>query len=343
MGGQQGKPGVQVALSNPTVIAGQHISGTVNFILPVSINSLSVIFKLCGKEINSFNEEGKDYRGKVKILNYSSILYTSYNNLVKSGSYSLPFKISIPPTIPGTFEAKNSKFTAKISYFVKAELKEKNNIIAKNKIPVIIKQIINADRISILGSSSAVVRCCDCFIKGETLMDAHLDKNAYLPGEEIHLSVSIDNTRNTVTMKNIQVRLVRQIRLISNLNMTALKKKSLYKKNFKVNIPPGDRLIDDKILNLTIPLVFKRTDLFLSSTTQGRIIQCLYKVEVYTHFGCFMSSGPKIECIFMIYPTEAIMPQASAPEEWNPVEMPEAVMDCILENSSPYAYQPDFD
>ena len=336
MGGQQDKAQIQLTLHQETIIAGDRISGAANLIVSKNLNDLIVVFKLTGKEVNSFTQSDARHEGKVQILNHRLILYNSHGHNVRAGNYSLPFLISTPSQIPGTFVSKSRKYQAKVVYFVKVEmLDQQNNLIGKHKLPLIIKQAINAERYSMINHNTNSIKCCDCISKGESSVKAHLNKNAYLPGETVNLWVEVDNSRSRAALNSISIKLFQIIRVISNKNVAKVIKKSIYSSKHAMNLGAGERLLSENALNVEIPLEFKKTDLSICGSTDGRIVQCKFEIEVITNYGMMENGGGSLDMQLMIYPTEhPAPPQASAPEEWNPTEMP--LVDFDVQNYQNY-------
>lgn len=337
MGNQPGKAQVQLVLDHSAIIAGGPISGTINFVLSQPVTNLTVVFRLTGKETSLVIAENATHRGKIKILNYTAVLYNTYNNTIRSGGYSIPFRINTPGFIPGTFEMSTRKYQGKIAYFVKARIYEQRNMIVKHKVPLIIKQAIDSRRMSMVGNAVVAISSC-CFRAGECLIDVHFDKNAYLPDEKVKVSVSVDNSRSLKVMKRVKIEVYQVLTMISDSGVRSAREKKYFEREFKVSVPPRHRLMAEQALSFEIHLKkSKKTDLSKCSTTYGKIMRCDYQVRVSTGFGVFCSPGPRIDMPVLIYPHEIEVPQASAPEEWDPVEMP--TVDLDMQNNPP---QPDY-
>ena len=133
MGGQQDKAQLQVVVDMPSIISGEQISGTVNLKIIKELKGAVVLLKLTGKEKNSFQRENYIHTGNVKIIEYESILYTTNGKIMQIGDYSIPFVVQAPSGLPDTFISMSREYSAKIDYFVKAEIQEGNKkIIGKH-------------------------------------------------------------------------------------------------------------------------------------------------------------------------------------------------------------------
>jgi sporulation-control protein spo0M len=324
MGGQQGKAQIQIVLNQNSITDGDQISGSVNLIIGKEFQNVDILFKLIGKEAYLSTKDNERNSGKVFILNHKSILHETRGGVLRKGNYSFPFAINTPETIPGTFYSKSGDYEAKIGYVVKSCILEKNkDVIAKYKTPLTVKQIINADRYSMLFNQTAFINCCDCFNKGNSTIRVHLNKNAFLPEETASLWIEIDNASSRSKMKAIKLKLFQYIRLLPNdYKLPIMFKKKLWSIKKGFNLKPGNLLLKDKSITVEFPIKFKKTDLLVCPTTDGKLIQCKYELEVSSIYGLCISPGPIVEIPLLIFPEEKIFFQPSAPEEWDPVEMP---------------------
>jgi hypothetical protein len=261
-------------------------------------------------------------KGKNKIIEYKTFLIPPNQTSLKSGSYSFPFVIETPNNIPGTFQASMRRFEAKISYKAKLILKERREILGKNKTEITIEQVLDQNRYSILTPHSGKIACCDCFSKGICNLTVHIDKNAYLPNETAKLWVEVDNSKTRRDLKNLVVMLWRVIRLISGDQEVGVFKKSIFVKNIETKVPSGMKLLTGQEVCIDVPIASKEVKLDQCATTLGKIVQCRYYIEVSTDFGRCMSREVDFEVPLIVIPKfiEPVMP--SAPEDWDPVEMP---------------------
>ena len=341
MGNKQNTPVLKIATNKTSIIVGEPITGTVNLFLPYGLNDVIIMFSLKGKETCSFrlDKNPVEQVGKVFVLNFNQVLYNSYGQLVRQGNYSIPFSISTPHSIPGTFELACKNSMARVSYAVKAALvNQKNELLAKDKVLVLFKQAINIRRISIIGSSEMLVKKCGCVRMGLSSLSAHLDKNAYLPGETVVVSVNLDNTKSGARLSKVVVKLIRITRLVSNTRQTTLLRNQIAKQAIKLNIKPGQSLLGDNSIEAFIKIEKRRENLELCGTTNGRVIDCSYQIEISTYAGLLYSNGPSIDLVVMILPKETKQPQPTAPEDWAPVELGQAYMESSEAN--PYDYTP---
>lgn len=339
MGNKQDIPVLKIVTNKASIIAGEPIAGTINLFLPYGLNDMIVMFSLKGKETCTFKLENNPIVqvGKVFVLNFSQVLYNSFGQLVRHGNYSIPFSISTPHSIPGTFELTNKKNKAQVKYSVKATLaNQKNEKLAKDKVLILIKQAINMRRISIIGSSEMLVKKCGCLRMGLISLSAHLDKNAYLPGETIVVSINLDNTKGAGKIKKFVTKLIRITKLKSNNRQSIVLRNQIAKKVTKVNIKPGKSLLGDRAVEACIKIEKERQNLELCGTTHGRVIECSYQIEISCFLGFFYSNGPCIDLVVMIFPNEIQQLPPTAPEDWNPVELGQAYMES--NEANPYEY-----
>jgi hypothetical protein len=323
MGNQQNHPVIQLVLGHSSIIAGEFLTGTANFKIPQTYQDFSVVLYLKGIEKNSFRLQNQVIEDKVFILNHKQVLFSTQGGKILAGNYSIPFKISTPKSIPGTFSCLSRKSLGKIKYRVEGRLFSTNQNLTSHKVLLIVKQAIDTARISIMGSAESSVRCCSCFDQGVCRMSAHLDKNAYLPGEDIIVKIAFDHSKTTARVTSIRVRLVRVLNLASKGGYSQVFRKVLTEKKSKVRFR-SDSLMENS-LDLSLNISQKKHSLSLTATTDGKIIRCRYQVEVSAFLGTFRTNGPIVDVPVLIFPNEIIQSAPSAPEDWNPVELPECV------------------
>ncbi|OMJ78434.1 hypothetical protein SteCoe_21758 [Stentor coeruleus] len=135
-------------------------------------------------------------------------------------------------------------------------------------------------------------------------------------------------------MKRVKIEVHQVLTMISDRGVRNVREKKYFEKEFKVSVPARQRLMAEQALNFEIHLKKgKKSDLSKCSTTYGKIIRCDYQVRVLTGFGVFCSPGPRVDMPVLIYPHEIEVPQASAPEEWDPVKM--STVDLDIQNNPP--------
>ena len=321
MGGSQNKAHIFVAVENNNITAGQAISCVAHLLLSKKVLNPSLEVKFSGKEWVKFQGDGIK-TGKTKIVEFKTSLINPNTKILEAGSYSFPFIVDTPKAIPGTFKANMKRFEAKIAYKVRVLLKKKNKTVGKSKSEIIIEQVFDANRYSVLTNHAGTVICCDCYNKGICNITSHVDKNAYLPNETAKLWIEVDNSQSRRTLSTIGVMFWRIIRLISTDNQVGLFKKCIYSTNVDVNIHSGSKLLTGKEIKVDIPIYNKNIELDQSATTIGRIVQCRYFIEITTDFGRCMSRVVDFEVPIIVIPKFIQQPLPSAPEDWNPVEMP---------------------
>lgn len=322
MGGKQGRGQIYVSTpENSTVIAGESINCTAHLILNDKIKSPSLRMVFKGKEEATFQGDGVK-KAKNNIIEFSETLLDPSLNLLNPGAYSFPFTIELPNDLPGTFNAKMKRFEARIEYEVKVELIERREFICKDKVFIIVEQVLGSNRQSILKTQTDRLVCCDCINKGTCNVSAHVDKHAYLPGETARLWMEVDNSKASKNLVSIGVILWRVIRLISTDKQVGLFKKSVFSTNLNVNIRANSDPLKNKDLCIDIPICSKDTNIEQCVTTIGKAVQCRYFIEISTDFGSCMSRVVEFEIPLIVAPKaiEVVLP--SAPEDWNPMEMP---------------------
>lgn len=333
MGGKQGRGNIIISTEHSTTVAGQPFNCTAYLVLNDKIKSPSLTITFKGKEEAKFQGDGTK-RGKNVIIEFAHSLLDPNLSLLNPGSYVFPFTLHLPNDLPGTFKAKMKRFDAKIEYEVKAELLERREFICKNKAAVVVEQVLESNRQSVLKTQSSYVICCDCFNKGVCNISAHIDKHAFLPEETARLWMEIDNSKVSRRLNNIGVSLFRVIRLISNDRQVGLFKKRIYSKTLEVNIQSRGKPLKDKEICVDIPLNAVGSNTEECVTTVGKIIQCKYYIQISSDFGNCISRDVEFEIPLIIGPRAVEVTPPSAPEDWNPIEMPNTNISVNSQNMS---------
>jgi hypothetical protein len=321
MGAKQGTAHLFLVTEQSTVVAGRELACVGHMLLNRDVVNPTLEVRFVGKETCSFQADGVK-KGKSKVVEYTNYLVPPNLAVLQAGSFSFPFVIETPEGVPGTFQAEMKNFQAQIKYKARLLLKENRNTIAKSKAEVVVEQALDQNRFSILTPYSGNIVCCDCCHRGTCNLTVHVDKNAYMPSETVKVWVDVDNSRARRKMSSVIVMLWRVIRLISDNREVGMFKKCIFKKTVPTNIASGARLLTGQEICVDVELRNKENKLDMCATTVGKVVQCRYYVEVSTDYGRCISREIELEVPVIVIPKHIPPPLPSAPEDWNPVEMP---------------------
>ena len=107
-------------------------------------------------------------------------------------------------------------------------------------------------------------------------------------------------------------------------------------------ISPGKKSLTGNEILVNIPIKSNEMNFDQCATALGRIVQCSYSITITTNFGSCITREVSFDAHVVILPkiVEIVVP--SAPEDWNPVEMPSRRMSVISnQNGSVRQLSPD--
>jgi hypothetical protein len=116
----------------------------------------------------------------------------------------------------------------------------------------------------------------------------------------------------------------RVIRLISKEREVGLFKKCIFNTSVRANIPANRKALNDREISVDIPISSKDSAIEQCVTTIGKTVQCRYYLEITTDFGKCMSRVVEFEIPLIVAPKAVAVALPSAPEDWNPIEMPKS-------------------
>jgi len=192
----------------------------------------------------------KRFRGKHQFFNQRLELYR-INGALQPGNYTFPFEYQLPDGIPGSFYERREKhffvdkfededehgndfydsddefafpgrgyvrpeYSALIMYKLKVTI-DVNGFFSRDlhcKVPLVIHEKLNADVQPAFGKTEGTVCLCCCVPRGKVFLEAHFDKNAYVPGETAQIVANIKN-ESTSNLK-MAVKLMRFLTLKTN-------------------------------------------------------------------------------------------------------------------------------
>eukprot|EP00039_Didymoeca_costata_P000549 m.46114 g.46114 ORF g.46114 m.46114 type:complete len:433 (-) comp10336_c0_seq1:81-1379(-) len=266
---------------------------------------------------------------------------------VMPGQYSFPFSFQLPPGLPGIIEARlgnNNQTRGSIYYtvtgecdiagfLVNTEIKHSQNIVVLQRLQGAITNTMNEAQES--------VTCCCCVNKGSAHLKAHLDKNAYAPGEIVNILCNIENNSEEGFNK-VRVELVRSLTLRDNHGHTHTSSNTVSRNDYR-GVGPQEVRGQNNPLSLPLQL---SSDLWPS--VQGQLIQCSYIVDVV-----FVADGTFVRNLHVRVPVTIYAPQPpatvfvqQAPAGWNPQKMPSVQVQLPAAPSAPppsqYPPQPQY-
>lgn len=150
----------------------------------VNSNKLVDVNKLDNLSITSSDEDGHSSDSQQKIL------------VLSPGVHTFPFKLGLPPNLPSTFLGLHGW----VQYFCRAVLKEPSGLIHKNQqVFIIINPIdLNKEPTNLQQpfycEAEEKISSSRCSSAGIISCRVRLDRGGFVPGENIQVSASIENS-----------------------------------------------------------------------------------------------------------------------------------------------------
>ena len=327
-----------VQLENWSCYCGQEISGLVHILVPAPLDPCTLFLRFKGKEKTSWSETRTEtstdsdgnsrtetitdyYSGKQKIVDFSRPIY-SWNDGLMPGSYSLPFNFVLPTNIPGSFYY-HSASQVDIIYKFQGIVVSSTHKKIKGKTPIFIKQYIQNFNTNIEKSRTVRMKSCCCIDKGICSLNVTYPQDTYSPSQIANFYVEVNNSDSKLNVVSITSRLMCSISIRDNFNRRSFIGFEVLRETINVRISPGEALLNNSGVAISLNLPSVKMDLNNMCTTYGRLIECIYTNEIRANVdGTCLSSNnlPSIRSTMYIVPNEISRPPMPVePEGWNPV------------------------
>lgn len=153
-------------------------------------------------------------------------------------------------------------------------------------------------------------------------MSITVDKDFYTPGEEIGISLEIDNSNGTIPITAVVVGLYRTIDVAMEIGAAYLRKSICKEMVMRKAIPVGQALLAERKLHLKLPVNVNHATV----NTKGQTMQCFYSVDVELKLAkgwLCGSSNPYLIHRVTIRPIEPVLlAPPSFPGAWDPNVLP---------------------
>eukprot|EP00041_Stephanoeca_diplocostata_P039436 m.1625578 g.1625578 ORF g.1625578 m.1625578 type:complete len:423 (+) comp25394_c0_seq1:82-1350(+) len=200
----------------------------------------------------------------------------NFGGQVQPGQYAFPFQFTIPPGMPGIFEAESTQDTeAMIMYSIVSECDVKgifNRDIRHRQNLVVLQRMMNPITNIRTECTQSVTKCC-CCKEGDARLTAHLDKSAYVPGETVQILCEITND-SPQKFEKVKVELVRSMTIRSNTGRSHTTRDIVAVNQYR-GIGANESRTGSNPLSLPLQL---GTNIYAS--VSGQLIHCEYYVDV---------------------------------------------------------------
>lgn len=316
--------------------AGEEVTGQVMLSVATALQVDSINIKLSGFEHAEFdyqvtrtrtstNSQGQTVTSTYTETRHASetntvyrrkyVLYACRSTLV-GGNFCFPFKIRLDHNIPGTFDFYGGGFSntqANVKFEIRAEVQvpgffEPN---LKHYQDILICQPLKREIMSSDTYKEAKVTFLCCIPKGQVSLSAAIDKNAYAPGEQVMLSLIVDNSQSQVDLETFSFKLERNI--ILHANGQSHYKTDTIVKSKVAGVPKGDRA--ERVMAVNLP---HRTE----PSTDGRLVKCSYQLIVELHVPWSPNVKTKTPVQIFAAPIPTYSAVLTMPPGWAPQVMP---------------------
>jgi sporulation-control protein spo0M len=276
---------IAVALSKEYYIPGEIVKGIVilKVVKQIPANRLFIQWKgiertkLCWPDVthrygdDSFPHKQLKQTSNEKVyFNHKAILTEYPSGYIPPGTYHIPFNYELPKDLPATFSFQKSYTTnefceASIKYKVTVSLDTAQELNRTVELIILESSVMNPSPITLSSQKSFFLS------RGTLQMNIDLEKDVWCIGSSdspVSIKVQIDNGTSRQISK-IKIKLIQEISIHSDKREKKLKT-SIISENLKgVN----SNEVDERIIALKL-------NGKLCPTTNGKHIQCSYRIEV---------------------------------------------------------------
>mmetsp|Transcript_7042 Transcript_7042/g.13433 ORF Transcript_7042/g.13433 Transcript_7042/m.13433 type:complete len:523 (-) Transcript_7042:213-1781(-) len=217
---------VQVALEKTCYQSGDRVGGYVDIIITEgSVKCTKIDVEMKAESLTTVHYTTTSGSGKNRRTHHHTARETANNYRFRMtgsefpsgkadiGHYQIPFEFTIPPTAPSTVVVPLiGRNSASITHMVAVGIDVGGGKVHYvHSVPFQVISKVNHPINETMIEDRKEVDCCCCFGKGEMVLGAHLNKNAYQAGEQASVTYEINNA-STSKVDTIKVNLVATVR-----------------------------------------------------------------------------------------------------------------------------------
>eukprot|EP00035_Acanthoeca_spectabilis_P021283 m.437340 g.437340 ORF g.437340 m.437340 type:complete len:437 (+) comp18101_c0_seq1:262-1572(+) len=285
---------VWVQTEKPSYFEGDVVNGTIYLNCIKAFQCKGLHIEVHGEERTSWvthhtrtDAEGRQHQdtrhhyGHFEFFKQRVLVY-NFGGHVTEGQYTFPFQFQLPHGMPGVFNAeagrgrRSEKDHAYIQYRITSECDVRGffNFDIKHTQHMVVQQRLMQPITQLRLECTEQVTACCCFNKGQAHLAAHLDKSAYVPGENVGIISEITNTSQE-NFGNVRVELRRRMTLRSTNDNETETTDEKVANNTYTGVTAGEVRTGANAMSLPLGLPMD-----ISPSTQGRLIHCEYYVDV---------------------------------------------------------------
>ena len=207
-----GKPEMHIYLKSNIYFPGETIKGKISLKSGNFFKKGVIIYEIYGQEKIKEDKYDIECNNSTKIY-YSSLEYPGLINYSLSAGIEIPFEIKLPSYILPSFEFSRIYINDKMDYgyiknFLQIEIPELN--LVKQKFIIFRRPLVKL-KSPLNFQAERNEKLLRIFNKGCPILNASYDKNYYHFDEEIPIKISLNNNNSKFIIKNINVKLIRNV------------------------------------------------------------------------------------------------------------------------------------
>lgn len=312
--------------------AGSELQGSVHLYLTQPVHAVELVLKFKTKEkwIINPNPNGTYRQFKHMIIRPQLFaekttisqrfpIFRFFEEVTGPGQFSFPFTLKLHENTPGSCTLDDHICIGNITNLLIASVTSTGETVRKYSLPLSIMQSFSQ---SLSSENTFAVSLGCCRGSGEVALSVTVDKGSYLPGEEIEISVGIDNSEGCVPIGSVTVGLYRTVDVAMDQGAAYVRKSTEKEMVMRKRIPVGQALMAERKVHLRFPVNINSETV----STKGYIMQCFYTIAVCAQLekGWIMSSeSPVLSHRIVIQPVEPVfLAPPAIPVPWNPETLP---------------------
>lgn len=272
-------------------------------------------------------------KGSREIYSHKIAIYSFGDLQIPIGQWTFPFCFELDKDMPASFKYISPRIDSYIVYRMTAILETAEKKIVKNmehSQELKISQIRDENYSPLSKNVSLEPKYVWFISRGNTQINAFLNKNNFTVGEEVILTCEIDNKQCKSEVNFIDLELKRGLELKSNRNHEKKKIFKLLSRRNVLSIPEHHKSIVVSTFKFKLSNEFYQNKFNLSmipNTSIGKIVKNFYFIKLKIKFAGRLSTKTQpIKLPMLVYEKgydEKFSPEIiERPKNWNPQIMP---------------------
>jgi len=280
MGNGNLKAAVHIKLNKSEYSPEEEVKGKVYFQLSELSSSGVLVLKFQGRE-QTFLDDSEFYGqprirvAETKLVDVRVPIY-NFDCSLEEGLRVFYFSFILPGNLPGTFRFGNEDSFAEIKYTLTVEFTNQNNQKFSNS-----RQLLIVEKPQLAQTLCIEKRVSQgrSFLrkKGFTIVKFELSKDIYTPEDNLCIKANLDNSNSMRNISQMTIDFFRTVKVCSKNKSFKLYKQKLLSKTLS-GVGAGETMLTQDFKEIEFDLKQGRLDFVY--TTQSKLVQCLYSLEL---------------------------------------------------------------